>query len=55
MNKWDERFMDLAETVAGWSSCYQEARHVGAVIVKDKRIIAKHIKAEEIEFHLIKK
>ena len=38
MNKWDERFMQLAETVAGWSSCYQENRHVGAVIVKDKRI-----------------
>jgi dCMP deaminase len=39
MNKWDERFMQLAETVAGWSSCYQENRHVGAVIVKDKRIL----------------
>jgi len=40
MNKWDERFMQMAETVAGWSSCYQENRHVGAVIVKDKRILA---------------
>ena len=40
MNKWDERFMELAETVAGWSSCYQENRHIGAVIVKDKRIVA---------------
>ncbi len=40
MNKWDERFMQMAETVAGWSSCYQENRHVGAVIVKDKRIVA---------------
>ncbi len=39
MNKWDERFMQLAETVAGWSSCYQENRHVGAVVVKDKRIL----------------
>ena len=39
MNKWDERFMQLAETVAGWSSCYQENRHVGAVIVRDKRIL----------------
>ena len=39
MNKWDERFMQLAETVAGWSSCFQENRHVGAVIVKDKRIL----------------
>ena len=39
MNKWDERFMTLAETVAEWSSCYQANRHVGAVIVKDKRIL----------------
>ena len=39
MNKWDDRFMKLAETVADWSSCYQENRHVGAVVVKDKRIL----------------
>ncbi len=39
MNKWDERFMNLAETVAEWSSCYQSNRHVGAVAVKDKRIL----------------
>jgi dCMP deaminase len=39
MNKWDNRFMQLAETVASWSSCYQDNRHVGAVIVKDKRIL----------------
>ena len=39
MNKWDERFMQLAETVAEWSSCFQQNRHVGAVIVKDKRIL----------------
>ena len=39
MNKWDERFMQMAETVASWSSCYQENRHVGAVIVRDKRIL----------------
>ena len=39
MNKWDERFMNLAETVASWSSCFQENRHVGAVVVKDKRIL----------------
>ena len=39
MNKWDERFMNLAETVADWSSCFQENRHVGAVVVKDKRIL----------------
>ena len=40
MNKWDQRFMQMAETVAEWSSCFQENRHVGAVIVKDKRIVA---------------
>ena len=40
MDKWDKRFMQLAETVATWSSCYQENRHIGAVIVRDKRILA---------------
>lgn len=40
MDKWDKRFIELAETVAGWSSCYQQNRHVGAVIVKDKRVMA---------------
>ena len=39
MNKWDKRFMELTETVANWSSCYQENRHVGAIIVKDKRVL----------------
>ena len=38
-DKWDKRFMQLAETVGSWSSCWQENRHVGAVIVKDKRIM----------------
>ena len=38
--KWDQRFMELTETVAKWSSCYQQNRHVGAVIVKDKRVMA---------------
>ena len=37
--KWDKRFLDLAELVATWSSCYQENRQIGAVIVKDKRIM----------------
>ncbi|MDO5112591.1 MAG: dCMP deaminase family protein [Clostridia bacterium] len=37
--KWDERFMALAHTIGTWSSCYQENRHVGAVIVKNKRIL----------------
>ena len=39
MNKWDDRFMELAETIAGWSSCFKSDRHVGAVIVKNKRIL----------------
>ena len=37
--KWDKRFMQLTETVAEWSSCYQSNRHVGAVIVKDNRVL----------------
>lgn len=37
--KWDYRFMELAQTVASWSSCVRNGRHVGAVIVKDKRIL----------------
>ncbi|MBQ5930036.1 MAG: cytidine/deoxycytidylate deaminase family protein [Clostridia bacterium] len=40
MNKWDKRFMELTEMVATWSSCYQVNRHVGAIIVKDKRVMA---------------
>ncbi|MCI8612823.1 MAG: cytidine deaminase [Clostridia bacterium] len=39
MDKWDKRFMEVARLVAGWSSCYQENRQVGAVIAKDKRIL----------------
>ena len=39
MTKWDKRFMELTETVANWSSCYQSNRHVGAIIVKDKRVM----------------
>lgn len=39
MDKWDVRFMELAGVVASWSSCYQDNRQVGAVIVKDKRIL----------------
>ena len=40
MNKWDKRFMDLAFEIGNWSSCYKENRQVGAVNVKDKRILA---------------
>ena len=39
MNKWDKRFMDMAKVVGGWSSCYQVNRQVGAVVVRDKRIL----------------
>ncbi len=39
MDKWDHRFMELVQVIAGWSSCYQENRKIGAVIVRDKRII----------------
>lgn len=39
MDKWDRRFMELTETVAGWSSCFQDNRHVGAVIVRGKRVM----------------
>jgi len=37
MDKWDKRFIELAGLVATWSSCV--ARQVGAVLVKDKRIL----------------
>ncbi|MCL2599125.1 MAG: dCMP deaminase family protein [Firmicutes bacterium] len=38
MDKWDKRFLDMATHISEWSSCIR--RHVGAVIVKDKRILA---------------
>ena len=38
-NKWDDRFMEMARTIANWSSCYQPNRKIGAVKVKDKRIL----------------
>lgn len=38
-NKWDHRFMELAKTIGTWSSCYQHNRQIGAVIVRDKRIL----------------
>ena len=37
--KWDHRFMELAKTIGSWSSCYQSNRRIGAVIVRDKRIL----------------
>ena len=32
--------MELTEQVATWSSCFKEDRQVGAVIVRDKRILS---------------
>ncbi len=39
MNKWDHRFMEMAYLVATWSSCFTEGRNIGAIIVKDKRVM----------------
>ena len=38
-DKWDARFMDLCKNIANWSSCYQEGRKIGAIVVKNKRIL----------------
>ena len=38
-DKWDVRFMRMANLISEWSSCYMENRSIGAVIVKDKRIM----------------
>ena len=38
--KWDERFMELSKTIGTWSSCYQQNRKIGAVIVRNKRILS---------------
>lgn len=35
---WDEYFLEIAKVVSGRSTCLR--RHVGALIVKDKRILA---------------
>ena len=39
MDKWDKRFASLAFTIATWSSCFKDDRQIGAVIVKNKRIL----------------
>ena len=39
MDKWDARFMELAGVISGWARCYKENRKIGAVIVKNKRIM----------------
>lgn len=40
LQKWDVRFLRIANEVATWSTCVRKNRQVGAVIVRDKRIIA---------------
>ncbi len=37
--KWDKRYMELAEMVATWSTCFRENRQIGAVLVKNNRIL----------------
>ncbi|MDL2224822.1 cytidine/deoxycytidylate deaminase family protein [Eubacteriales bacterium OttesenSCG-928-M02] len=37
--KWDKRFMEMARLVATWSSCFKEDRKIGAVIVREKRVL----------------
>lgn len=39
MDRWDKRFMDMACEISKWSSCYKPDRNVGAIIVKNKRIL----------------
>ena len=39
MNKWDARFMEMARLISTWASCYKQERKIGAVIVRDKRIL----------------
>ena len=39
MDKWDKRFIEMARVIASWASCFQPDRKIGAVIVKDKRIM----------------
>lgn len=39
MDKWDIRFMKMAYLISEWSSCYKANRSIGAVIVKDKRVM----------------
>jgi dCMP deaminase len=31
--------MELADTISGWASCYKPDRKIGAVIVRNKRIV----------------
>ena len=38
-DKWDQRFVEVARVISTWASCYQSERKIGAVIVKNKRIM----------------
>ena len=38
-DKWDHRFMEMARLVSTWASCYRPERKIGAVIVRDKRVM----------------
>lgn len=38
-DKWDDRFIELSKQIANWSSCFQSDRKIGAIIVKNKRIV----------------
>ena len=39
MDKWDKRFIEMTHVIATWASCFEPDRKIGAVIVKDKRIM----------------
>ncbi len=39
MDKWDKRFIEMAKVVGSWSSCFQDNRQIGAVVVREKRIL----------------
>ena len=38
--RWDKRYLSLAVEVGKWTSCIRDNRKVGAIIVKNGRIIA---------------
>jgi len=38
-DKWDYRFIGLCSEIATWSSCFQDNRHVGALTVRDRRVL----------------
>ena len=38
-DKWDYRFVALCKEIAKWSSCFQDNRKMGSLIVRDRRIL----------------